>query len=170
MELQASASLLQRFFLLGPGELAINSDAQNSQLVLFCQFGTTKEQVTSCGIPLSRDSHGLACWLLESHFPLVRPTLVVLMSYFICNIDYSSVSQKLNLTSCGRKSPSNRPSWKGMWQLSSWKLENFLVSCFVFSVHVCLYINVNTIWLKVKKNIDCDMFWNKMLIFHSRHI
>ena len=34
--------------LLGPGELAINSDAQNFQLVIFCQFGTSKEQVTPC--------------------------------------------------------------------------------------------------------------------------
>ena len=33
------------------------------------------------------------------------------MSFFIWNIKYCSVSQKLNLRSCGRKSPSNRPSW-----------------------------------------------------------
>ena len=46
--------------VLGPGELAINSDGKNFQLVLFCQFGTTKEQVTFFWIPLSRDGHGLA--------------------------------------------------------------------------------------------------------------
>ena len=34
----------------------------------------------------------------------------VLMSCFIWNINCSSVSQKLNLSSCGRKSLSNRPS------------------------------------------------------------
>ena len=34
----------------------------------------------------------------------------VLMSCFIWNINCSSVSQKLNLNSCGRKSLSNRPS------------------------------------------------------------
>ena len=38
------------------------------------------------------------------------------MSCFIWNVKYCSVSQKLNLRSCGRKSPSNRPSWKNWRQ------------------------------------------------------
>ena len=33
------------------------------------------------------------------------------MSCFIWNMNYSSVSQKLHLRSCRRKSPRNRPSW-----------------------------------------------------------
>ena len=61
--------------VLGPGELAIISDARNFQIVLFCQFGTIEEQVTPFWIPLSRDldSHGLALRWLECHFPLVSP-------------------------------------------------------------------------------------------------
>ena len=48
------------------------------------------------------------------------------MSCFIWNIDYSSVSQKLNLRSCGRKSSSNWPSCWGGFELTSRKTQSQL--------------------------------------------
>ena len=50
------------------------------------------------------------------------------MYCFIWNIDYPTVSQKLNLRSCGRKSRSNWPSCWGGFELTSTKTQSQLTA------------------------------------------